>query len=211
MAQSALSNMFALLSLAFRNPASQFAELLVSGSFAHDVAETWRLLALPDDVAARFSAAIASACDASCADEALHLLRREHTRLFLGDRPLVTNSEGPWRKKAEGKQGVALMVNSYSLEVADFMRSCGVTRRQGYNDCVDYIENEFDFAALLASGPLVPGTPVDDSLDMLERFIHEHLLLWVPGFCADIERETRSDYYQTLAALTATFMEALAS
>ena len=72
----------------------------------------------------------------------LHELRRENTRLFLGDRPLVENSEGPWRKRAEGKQGAALMVNSYSVEIADFMRSCGIERKPGYNDCIDYVEND---------------------------------------------------------------------
>lgn len=33
------------------------------------------------------------------------------------------------------------MANSYSAEVADFMRSCGIERKPGYNDCIDHVAN----------------------------------------------------------------------
>ena len=139
----------------------------------------------------------------------LHELRRENTRLFLGDRPLVENSEGPWRKRAEGKQGAALMVNSYSVEIADFMRSCGIERKPGYNDCIDYVENELEFAALLAESPTYLAEQGKDALGLLEEFIAGHLKIWLPGFCADVVAQTKTPYYRALCELTSKLVDVL--
>ena len=195
MAQTALGNMFRLLSTAFQPPTERLAGLVVSGALARDVAATWGELGLPENDAAAFAGALSQAYENRDANTVLHELRCENTRLFLGDRPLVENSEGPWRKRAEGKQGAALMVNSYSVEVADFMRSCGIERKAGYNDCIDYVENEFEFAAMLAEQG-------EGALEQLEEFIAGHLKIWLPGFCGDVIAQTRTPYYRVLCELT---------
>ena len=202
MAQTALGNMFRLLSTAFQPPSERLAGLVTSGALARDVAATWHELDLPGDDAVAFAAALSQGYAGRAADDALHELRRENTRLFLGDRPLVENSEGPWRKRAEGKRGAALMVNSYSVEVADFMRSCGVERKAGYNDCIDYVENEFEFAAMLTERG-------EDALEQLEGFIAEHLKIWLPGFCNDVIAQTRTPYYRALCELTGKLVDEL--
>ena len=202
MAQTALGNMFRLLSTAFQPPTERLAGLVVSGALACDVAATWGELGLPENDAAAFAGALSQAYENRDANTVLHELRCENTRLFLGDRPLVENSEGPWRKRAEGKQGAALMVNSYSVEVADFMRSCGVERKAGYNDCIDYVENEFEFAALLAEGPTSLAEQGKDPLGLLEEFATRHLKLWLPGFCGDVIAQTITPYYRALCELT---------
>lgn len=195
MAQTALGNMFRLLSTAFQPPTERLAGLVTSGALARDVATTWRELDLPDDDAAAFVGTLSQAYENRDSNTVMHELRCENTRLFLGDRLLVENSEGPWRKRVEGKQGAALMVNSYSVEVADFMRSCGIERRAGYNDCIDYVENEFEFAAMLTEQG-------EDALELLEEFIAGHLKIWLPGFCDDVIAQTRTPYYRALCELT---------
>ena len=203
MAQTtALGNMLRLLSTAFQPPTKQLAGLVTSGAIGRDVASTWVALGLPTEACAAFEESLARAYRGRDTDEVLHGLRRESTRLFLGDRPLVENSEGPWRKKAENKQGVALMVNSYSIEVADFMRSCGVERKPGYNDCIDYVENEFEFAAFLADKPEFLAEQGRDTLELLEEFVERHLKLWLPGFCSEVAAATREPYYRELCKLT---------
>lgn len=61
------------------------------------------------------------------------------------------------------------MVNSYSVEVADFMRTCGIERKPGYNDCIDYVENELEFAALLAESPTYLAEQGKDALGTYRR------------------------------------------
>lgn len=202
MAQTALGNMFRLLSTAFQPPTERLAGLVVSGALARDVAATWHELDLPDNDAAAFAGTLSQAYENRDANTVLHEMRCENTRLFLGDRPLVENSEGPWRKRAEGKQGAALMVNSYSVEVADFMRSCGIERKAGYNDCIDYVENELEFAALLAERG-------EGALEPLEEFIAGHLKIWLPGFCGDVIAQTRTPYYRVLCELTSKLVDVL--
>lgn len=182
---------------------------MVSGSLARDITAMWAELDLPGRDADASSGTLSQAYAGHDTNDVLHGLRRENTRLFLGDRPLVENSEGPWRKHAEGKQGAALMVNSYSVEVANFMRSCGIERKAGYNDCIDYVENEFEFAAMLAESPTYLAEQGKDALGLLEEFIAGHLKTWLPGFCADVVTQTRTPYYQALCELTAKLIDEL--
>ena len=182
---------------------------MVSGSLARDITATWAELDLPGRDADAFSGALSQAYAGHDTNDVLHGLRRENTRLFLGDRPLVENSEGPWRKRAEGKRGAALMVNSYSVEVADFMLSCGIERRPGYNDCIDYVENELGFAALLAESPTYLAEQGKDALGLLEEFIAGHLKTWLPGFCADVVTQTRTLYYRAPCELTSKLVNEL--
>lgn len=200
-----LGNMFRLLSVAFKPPTSDLANVVVSGDLSKAMADTWRALGLDSEKVDAF----VSVLDGYRGDDAegtLHELRREHTRLFLGNPPLVENSEGPWRKKAEGKIGVDLMVNSYSLEIQEFMRQCGAVKAKGRNDCIDYIEVECEFAAMLAEQPQYLVDLGKDPLDLLDSFMDEHMKKWVPGFCAEVAEKTRLPYYRELCGLMASFM-----
>lgn len=205
MTQTNLAALFKLFSIAFEPPSMTLGELVVSGALRDDVGTVWEALELPERPLDEFRVDLAPYLGRD-AEETMHELRRESTRLFLGDRPLVTNSEGLWRKRAEGKQKAVLIINSYSLEVADFMRSCGVVRAEGYNDCVDYVENECDFAAFLADGPQHLIDLGKDPLALLDEFVDDHLKRWLPGFCADVVRESDTLYYKGLGKLLDAFI-----
>ena len=82
-------------------------------------------------------------------------------------------------------------------------------RPRGYNDCMDYIENELDFAALLASQPDYLVEKGIDPLERLDAFIGEHLQKWVPGFCAQVAAQTQLGYYRALSDLTVALMREL--
>ena len=117
MAQTALGNMFRLLSTAFQPPTERLAGLVASGTLARDIAATWGGLDLPDDDAAAFADALSQAYGNRDANTVLHELRRENTRLFLGDRPLVENelelaallAESPTYLSEQGKDALGLL------------------------------------------------------------------------------------------------------
>lgn len=205
MSQTNLGNMFRLFSAAFKPPTANLADVVVSGELAQAMGDTWRALGLSDESFGGFAGVLETYRDRD-AKEVLGELRREHTRLFLGDPPLVENSEGPWRKKAEGKIGVDLMVNSYSLEIQEFMRQCGAVKAKGHNDCIDYIEVECEFAAMLAERPQYLIDLEKDPLDLLDSFMDEHMKKWVPGFCAEVAEKTCLPYYRELCGLMGAFM-----
>lgn len=91
----------------------------------------------------------------------------------------------------------------------NFMRFCGVVKPAGYNDCVDYIDNELDFAGLLASRPDYLAQRGIDALAKLDEFIGSHLLLWVEGYCGDVATQSPDGYLAALCALTKEFMAVL--
>ena len=200
--------MFKLLSAAFMPPTEELGRNVASGALCDAIKESWQALELDQQLLEQCTAQLEPYRGRN-AEEVMHELRRESTRLFLGDRPLVTNSEGPWRKRSEGKTGIVLMINSYSTEIADFMRLCGVVRPQGYNDCVDYIENELDFAGFLAESPAYLEEKNLDAFELLNDFTHKHLKVWIPSFCDDVAQTTKAAYYKAISALCKGFVESL--
>ena len=199
-----LGNMFKLFSIAFTPVTEQSVKVIVEGTMADDVASTWKALDMPSEPLEAYLAAMEQYRGRD-AEEVLHELRIDWAHMYLGDRPRVTNTEGLWRFRAEGRDSVR-MINRYTNEVADFMRECGVKRQPKYNDCIDYIENECDFAAFLANGPEYLAEMGRDNIEILGNFMDDHMLKWAPGFCADVQRESTTPYYQALAALMQAFL-----
>ncbi len=199
-----LGNIFKLFSVAFTPVTEQSVKVIVEGTLADDVATTWKALDLPAEALEQFLATMEQYRGRD-AEEVLHELRIDWAHMYMGDRPRVTNTEGLWRFRAEGRDSVR-MINRYTNEVADFMRECGVKRQPKYNDCIDYIENECDFAAFLANGPEYLAEMGRDNIEILGNFMDDHMLKWAPGFCDDVVRESTTPYYQALAALMQAFL-----
>lgn len=207
MPQTNLALLLKVFSVAFEFPTTSTADAVVSGTLRSDTKTLWEALQLPSESIERFSEALNRYVDRD-QEDVLHELRREYTRLFLGDNPLVANSEGMWRMKSEGRKAV-LIINSYSLEIADFMRECGVVKAEGYNDCIDYVDTEFDFASHLAGSPEYLVDLGKDPLDLFDSFIDNHLELWIPGFCNDVLNTSDVVYYKAISALISEFIDEL--
>ena len=183
-------------------------EAVVSGMMARDLAEASAALELSPAAIEAFSAAL-STYEGADAEEALHAIRREETRLFIGSDPVVENSEGTWLQRAHGVAHPIRMINNHSVAVADFMKECGVVRKGKYNDCIDYLSNEFDFCGYLADGGTLSVPEDVDAAERLQAFVDEHLCAWVPSFCAEVEAESAEPFYRGLAVLTGEFARAL--
>lgn len=208
MAHTHLGNMFRLFSVAFQPASTHQAELVTSGMLQSDMRTTWEALELASDAIDRLEEGL-SVYRGRDAGDVMREVRREETRLFLNQNPPVANSEGVWRKKAEGYQFVSYMINSYSLEVEEFMRQCGVVKSKGKNEPVDYVHAECEFAGMLADGPDYLVRLDKDPLALLDEFAQSHLKAWLPGFCEDVQRETRIPYFAEVARLLAVFVEEL--
>lgn len=200
-----LGNMFKLFSVAFTPVTAETVNIIVSGMLANDIDQTWKALELPVETAEQFGDAL-EVYRGQEPEDVLHELRVDWAHMFMGQKPRVTNTEGLWRYRSEGRDAVR-MINHHTKEVAEFMRSCGVVRQEKYNDCIDYIENECDFCAFLANDPEYLAEMGKDHMDLLEDFMHDHMLLWAPGYCEDIQREAQSTYYRALATLMGEFLK----
>lgn len=207
MPQTNLGMMFKLFSISFMPPTRELARLVTSGELQNNAETIWKSLALPSAAIEAYGVEMNTYIGRN-EDDVLHELRREHTRLFLGDKTLIANSEGMWRMKEEGRIAFR-MINTYSREVADFMRECGVVRTKKYNDCIDYIENECDFASFLASSPTYLIDLGKNPLNLLDTFIQQHFRLWIPGFCKQVCGLSDVLYFTSLSGLMSAFVKEL--
>lgn len=202
-----LSNMFSLLSIGFAAPTPERAAIMTDGTFVQDVCATWEALELPAEAAEIFATEMESYRGGD-SEEVMHEIRREYTRLFMLDR-LIEDTEGAWRKKAEGQETVFYMINDIAQEVQEYMRVCGVIRPAGYNESVDRIDNEWQFCSILATDPEYLAEQGLSAEEKLEEFVDAHIKVWVPGFSAQLQEESRIPYYRALAGLQAALVEAL--
>lgn len=202
-----ISVLFRLFAVAFRPPArGSWMDAVTSGSLAHDIETTWRALMLAEEPLLTCLDGLKQ-YEGADAERTLHALRIDETRLFVGENPLVENSEGTWLQREHGVKTPIRMINRHTQEVADFMRACGVARRDKYNDCIDYIENELDFCGYLASDPQELRNRGIDPLEKLDEFAESHLQKWVPGFCMQVAEEAGEPYYPAVCAALEAFVK----
>lgn len=88
-------------SLAAADGPAPWIEAVASGMMARDLVEASAALELSPAAIEMFSAAL-STYEGADVEEALHVIRREETRLFIGPDPWVENSEGTWLQRAHG-------------------------------------------------------------------------------------------------------------
>lgn len=77
---------------------------------------------------------------------------------------------------------------------------------------VDHIAHELDFMAYLVEegqrfAEADDAVAVATSVGEQWSFLTEHLLAWVPAFCADVERFAETDFYRAVAQMTAAWVQ----
>ena len=164
-----------LAAFSFRCPGAELEGAVASGEWAAAAREIAGALglALPEGLGEGLSGR-------SGPEDALHALRPEATRLFVGaPEPAVSPYEGVWRAADDGVQAL-LFVNPHSMEVERFMRSCGLGRPEG---------------AQAGSG-LPGGSPAA----AYGAFLEEHARAWMPRFADAVAAESRVPFYRDAAA-----------
>lgn len=213
--------LFELLALAFRYPDRTLAETVMSGEWLEAADEIAGVIGLSwcSGVAPRASE-VAIYDDA---DSALHALRAEATRLFVGSpEPIVSPYEGVWRAVDDGVQPL-LFVNPHSMNVERFCKACGLGRPEGTNEPLDHVATELELLEYLASRAAMDATASENGAEpasfegvasadfpggsveaAYRQFWEEHASTWIPRFAESVQRETQLPFYAQAAGLLAT-------
>ena len=202
---------FELLALAFLVPTDALAEAYASGEYAEACAEAFET-ALPADERVGHAVELLvqpAAPEGATASDVLSLLRREHTRLFIGERePLITPFAGVWATQRQGGRGL-LFVGEESVAIERAMKRCGITKNLGAgqtNDPLDHIGTLCEFLMYLcliqAKAIQAPeGARVEK--DDFGQFMEQHFAPFAFWLAKETERQTRLPFFQGAALLLA--------
>lgn len=203
---------FELLSLAFLLPSRSLAEAVATGEYAEAAGEAFGLAAPGDERVTAAATHLAAAADGD-AEATLHALRREHTRLFVGEKePPLTPYAGVWRAQQQGQRGL-LFVSETSLAIERFMTRCGVAKDLDAgqtNDPVDHIGTMAEFLQFLClvraeavRAPAGAAIGTDD----FDTFLAEYFVPYATWLASELGAQTRSDFFKGAALLLAVAAE----
>lgn len=127
----------------------------------------------------------------------------EYTRLFIGPGKHIPPYESAQR------EGTLWGVST--SEVAAFIERCGFAYDAAYHSLPDHISVELEFMQELIRKEAVAWSCGDEAearycLCIQGAFLREHLVRWVPEFCAKVVEQTQVSFYKELATLTHDFI-----
>ena len=143
-------------------------------------------------------------------DDLLEELAVEYTRLFIGPGKHISPHESVHHKRDDGDWGQ--LWGKSTVEVRKFIEASGLEYTPEYRGMPDHISVELEFMQQAAK---MESQALEDNdnegllycLKMEKRFIEEHLLKWVPGFCDRIISDAEMSFYREMARVTKHFME----
>ena len=146
---------------------------------------------------------VAELADRSAGAAAEDLLD-EYERLFVGPgRTPCPPYESLWLDgQARLEQG--RLMGAASAVVADLYRTLGLDVAAAAHELPDHVAIELEALAVALRSEGAAAEAAGRSL------LHEHLLGWLPEFCAAVEREARQPFYALLARVTTGWVERLA-
>lgn len=224
MSTSTLSQFFQLFEYALRFPSKgAWIHSIAHGDLVSDFESLWSALQLSArglEIITEFKndgtmrahelnpmRSIEALSDSAELDEYFHRLRIEYTRLFVGESAVVERSEGMFLQRLHGVANPVRMINNHTYAVQEFMKRMGVARKPGYNDSIDDIENEFAFCAYLCT--FGDTSSEEECTLVLEQFLEEHFLTWVPNFSEQLSLQSEVHYYQFIGSLLGEFCREL--
>jgi putative dimethyl sulfoxide reductase chaperone len=133
-------------------------------------------------------------------------LELEYTRLFAGPGKHISPHESVHRQDEESR-----LYGRATIAVKQYFDSVGFKLNDDYNGLPDHIVVELEFMQTLTGWETEAWETGDTELAMkcleLEtRFIQEHLVRWVPAFCAKVTEEAELPFYRETAKLTSDFI-----
>ena len=177
---------YRFLARAFRTaPDAAFIESMRAASDGHDA----------DHPLAAFFSELAEA-DA----EQLRIdVAADYNRLFLG---MSANPVAPYESVYTSDEGL-LMQDARDCAVEAY-RQWGLRVPNDFDLPEDHLALELDFMGQLAErtrDALESGTDAEGLLEAQRAFVEDHLCVWVPAFCDDVERAAQTSLFRGLAVL----------
>jgi TorA maturation chaperone TorD len=164
-------------------------EVFAQAPFAETRPETVEALALLQ----RWSGgASPSAFDDICSD---------YTRLFIGPGKVLAP---PWESVYFSED--RLTFQESTLQVRGWFRRFGLESDKLHHEPDDHIGLEFEFVAHLARCALLALEQNDEArydatIEARRQFIAEHPGRWAAGWCEQVEKHARTDFYRGMAML----------
>ncbi len=185
-----------LLAACYYQPGPEFVEEQLFDSLSAAATAVDDALA---DLARRLGAAYAAAD--------LQDLLIDYTRLFIG--PVNTIAQPYGSVWLELKAG---LMQESTQAIVDLYGEGGFELAEDFRDLPDHIAAELEFLYLTLfrqAEALRNGDTAARSrhAQLQQRLLTEHLRRWVPPFAAAVRAGAQTDFYRTLAALTAGFIE----
>lgn len=196
---------FELLSLMFLLPDSKLAEALAAGEFAAAGNEVSAALTDQSGHATEGSSELFSCYAGRDADEVLHEVRAEYTRLFVGEKlPIITPFAGIWAAQQQG-QDALLFVSKQSLEIERLMHRCGVAKdlpSGQVNDPLDHFGTMCEFAKylhLVSAGAVAVPEGFEVSDDDFTGFMAEYFRPYATWLVGALREQARRPFYEDAA------------
>lgn len=145
------------------------------------------------------------------AREVHHELRQEYAALFIGPRLRTVHPyESVYRDSLTvgGQTFRELLMGESVDQVRAFWAEAGVQSINPYNYPPDHFGLELGFVAYLGQQFLETGE--ERHLDLMRRFLEEHLLAWGPRFCTELYALDVAHFYKPVAQIAHGLLETLA-
>jgi TorA maturation chaperone TorD len=145
------------------------------------------------------------------AEEVYRELRQEYAALFIGPRPRTVHPyESVYRDSLTvgGQTFRELLMGESVDKVRAFWAEVGVQGIHPRNYPPDHFGLELGFVAYLGQQFLETGE--ERYLDLMRRFLEEHLLVWGPKFCRELYALDTARFYKPVALLAHGLLETLA-
>lgn len=196
---------FELLALGFLPIRATTAEALANGEFADACVEALEGLGCAEE-AWRVKEMLASYSGRS-ARETFHDLRREHTRLFVGERePLATPYIGVWSARQKGQKGV-LFVGKETMAIEQFMAARGIMKPPSAkrpNEPADHIGSVCEFVkylCLVNARAIEPAGGVEVVEGDCGSFLADHVSDYSHWLSGVLSQPDRIPFYQALGCM----------
>ncbi|MDH3912894.1 MAG: molecular chaperone TorD family protein [Rhodospirillales bacterium] len=191
------SNVYGLLAAVFRaEPSAAFLAQVKSSEFAN-VLESLDL-SLGDDFQ-----------DTPC-DQLVEGLAVEYTRLFIGPGPRISPHESTNIEFENPMEGT--LWGPQTVKVKKFIEAAGLAYDELFDGMPDHVSAELEFMQRLATKEAEAWEERNEEfatniLKIEERFLDEHLSLWISRFCDKVIEHSEHPFYQGFAEVTKGFLE----
>lgn len=145
--------------------------------------------------------------DASFREETLDALLLDYSRLFLGPFDILAKPYGSVYLDDE-----KVVMGDSTLSALSCYRQGGFSPAEDFKEMPDHVAIELEFLYLLCFREAQALTEQDDvaaagNRSLRREFLQDHLGRWVLEFSSRVRAGARSDFYQGLGALLATFIQ----
>ena len=128
-------------------------------------------------------------------DETVELVEMDFAHIFMGPWKHLPPYESLYEQYIPGELGGPEERIAHGLK--SFYTSVGLAMDMSANLTPDHISSELLFMSYLAENNFV---------DYQKRFLEEHLLKWVPGYCDEVHRHAATAFYKEIANLLKEFI-----